>query len=395
MIMISSELNQNLHDINLYGSTKKNKIVNTELLYLASILQPLVSERIKIIQEDFEGTLNYLKEKKDFKLLIINIQTFQSIEYSKNLLKEVTKLFNNNNVKIFVYGDYVLKNNPEFSKNSFKDADLVFIGGNLSDFVKQILEVFGTKTDFSNILSKTLNLDYTLLNSFASFQPVISLSSTERDLIVPRDLLQEISRVNKEFSNNKLKYYFRTNEIPINADWSKEFRDLYLLHGYSFSWEMDCGIELIDVGVLEYLHDTNLQTMNIDLGSACKTQLTNMRKTKEPEKYLDKADRLLKINKSLKIDSIISISMYIDETDSTLRDSFNWLNTRLGYINSITISPLTVYLDEKSKNLWAEYLLDKGCVVDKELLKINGIVHPEIKTLENKENITEIFKFDQ
>lgn len=128
-------------------------------------------------------------------------------------------------------------------------------------------------------------------------------------------------------------------------------------------------MEAIPINQLKKLHETGLKVLDIGLESASKSQLVAMKKTREPEKYLDTAEEILYKCKQNNIWVKLNILLYAGETYKTIKETESWLNNHKDVIKGVSVGGLVYY---KNMNNISELTSLGASIPQTESIEKNG-----------------------
>ena len=145
-----------------------------------------------------------------------------------------------------------------------------------------------------------------------------------------------------------------------------------------FNWRFETRVDTINLESLEILSEVGLKVIDLRLESASIEQIEKMGKSKNPQRYLEKEDLLIRKMYELGIWSKINILLYIGETNKTIAETVEWLTCQKKYAKGVSVNPLTVYLNGEDTSTYVDYiehdthlLVDKSTLYDKGYTFIN------------------------
>lgn len=207
--------------------------------------------------------------------------------------------------------------------------------------------------------------DYSIMPDYNEFQPSIDISRgcgmgcafcLESNIKLvkmksPQDVVNEINKLKKRYVGD-LKIYFEASHFCPTHEWCDEFKRLYREENLEIKWRTETRADSNINKQLPALSKSGLKILDIGLESASIVQLQNMKKTKNPSRYLDAASKLLKECEKNNIWTKINILLYPGENRETIDETIAWLDIHKRSIKGISVNPLMVYRN----NTYREYL---------------------------------------
>lgn len=148
-----------------------------------------------------------------------------------------------------------------------------------------------------------------------------------------------------------------------NRKWSIQLKEQLVEEGLKIKWRTEARIDSIKPENLEYLSEAGLSVLDLGLESASHQQLLSMKKTENPQKYLDRASKLIVKAYELGIKVKINILLYAGETKKTLKETEDWLEKHKTYITGVSIGPVTVYGWDEDTSVYMDALETLGASI--------------------------------
>lgn len=346
---------------------KRNIYLNYGLLGLASIIKNKCDPDVKMIQGDYKSIESVLSEINILGInlsqlktpIFISIPSFLSFMWGKLLITELNKI--NPNLKIVVGGRWVIDNNIDWVKKQLPTVNL-FVKGFGESVICDIFNknIWRVGEVIDGTRDKVFEeFDYTVLNNYMDYQPSLEISSgcgmgcefcvenknAEIKNKSPKDVIEEAKLICKMYKTSEINIYFEASIFNPTMKWANEFKELYDREKMKFKWRFETRVDIINPKVIEVLAMAGLKVVDLGLESACESQLLNMKKTNDPEKYLKKAKELLKVIYENNVWAKINLLLYLDETSETIAESEKWLDRNSKFIKGVSINPLILYLN--------------------------------------------------
>lgn len=336
---------------------KRIKYLNYGLLGLTTLIHENLPVDIIMFQANDllpERLLEYIEDSgvflKDYSHILLSIPSFYSVSWCKQFCEIVKSIYR---IKIIAGGRWVINGNINWLKEKI---------GNIDEYIegfgeKKIIRLLGGDTH--KIADGSVQcfdkLDYTLLHDYANYQPCIEVSrgcgagcnfcADKSSRRLPNKGVDKIVKELKEIDSlyPKYTYYMEAPHFHFETKW------IHLLHqelcndDVPHYWRCTSRVESVPLGMLKELAETGLKVIDIGLESASLEQLTRMGKSIEPQKYLDKAERILEACKENCIWVKFNLLLYAGETYKTLEETKVWLQKHSALIKDVSVSNLVYY----------------------------------------------------
>ncbi|WP_206419547.1 hypothetical protein [Xanthomonas campestris] len=94
-----------------------------------------------------------------------------------------------------------------------------------------------------------------------------------------------------------------------------------------------------------------MKVLDLGLETASPTQILNMRKSPDPERYLDRASQLLKACSEHGIAAKVNVLLYAGETSKTLDETRSFLDEHKESIAGVSVGPVVAYGPPRTANI--------------------------------------------
>nr|WP_165375132.1 radical SAM protein [Malaciobacter halophilus] len=357
------------------GMLKKKKkhqeshvYLNYALLGLATILKSSENNVIVYQGELFKPekliTSLVKKYKNKNNTILISIPSFFAVPWGIEFIKLVRSKLN---CKIIIGGRWVLSD-KNWALNTFKNVDLI-VNGQVEGVLTEILENrnFSDTPEYidvhlSNKSQLFDKLDYELLDGFETILPSIELSRgcgrgcgfcADKDVPVsvmklPNKLINEIQEINKIYNDKNIRFYLEASIFNPKTIWIKEFYELYNKYNLKNQWRCETRADNnLNEENIKLLAQSGLKVIDLGLESASYIQLKRMQKTNNPLKYLEKAQRFIRLCFKYRIWIKINILLYPGETKETLKETIDFLECNKNYFKGLSVYPTLIYGSDK------------------------------------------------
>ena len=152
-----------------------------------------------------------------------------------------------------------------------------------------------------------LYFNYELLLDYKQYHPSIEISrgcgsgckfcadrGNKRILNKPvNQIMYELDCLDKVYGSGNYTVYFEAPHFCFEEKWCEELAREMKKRKTKVKWRCTTRVESVPIEKIGMLAEAGLTIIDIGLESASHTQLVKMNKTKCPEKYLDKAIKIL------------------------------------------------------------------------------------------------------
>lgn len=347
------------HQIN-----RRNRYLNYGLLGLATKLRQGGWNPIQV-QGNFDTPSITLKTclkyglNDSFAPILVSIPSFYAISWVNEFIQLIKNL--KPETKVIVGGRWVVDGQFELMADLVPQSDLVVSG--LADLtICKIVRQFSTPSNSKNALAVVEStpfplLDYSLLVERHLYQPSIEISRgcgmgcsfcQEKNeklspLKEPSSIALEAQEIILQDELREMHPYFETSNFVPNSKWLDSLilsRENYGIH---FQWRTEGRADSINSKYLTKLKRAGLKIIDIGLESASSIQLTRMKKTNNPGKYLQKASSLLQTAHDAGIALKVNVLLTAGESNKSVDETVNWLDKHSSYITGVSVGPEMIY----------------------------------------------------
>ena len=340
---------------------RRNQYLNYGLLSLASVLKRsgLVP---RVIHGHFSAPSETLKTALAYGLaesslpVLLSIPSFYAVAWAREFIVEAKSLLPF--LRFIVGGRWVIGNRPDLLKGLLPEADLIS-PGLAEDHIVELLTRekvlhFG---EVSRGLSNATCLDYSLLHERHLYQPSIEIARgcgmgcsfcQEKDeklqaLKSPGVLVDELKSTLLVDDLIEMTPYVETSMFVPNKRWADGLGEALAQAGMVVKWRTEGRVDSIKPELIPILATSGMSVLDLGLESASPTQLLRMQKTRDPEKYLERASRLLLACAENKVKVKVNILLFAGENDDTIAQTLDWLEAHRECIYGVSASPVIVF----------------------------------------------------
>jgi hypothetical protein len=361
--------------------------LNYGLLGLATIVYK-TGLASRVFHGDFSKPTDFMA-RRDLRAVLMNTDfpVFLSLPSGKavpwaaeflRLVKELRK-----DVKVVIGGRWVLREDVSWLRPALGGGDL-FVFGTAERRIVDLLRpenwnsVAYTDRTFPGScpelpLPDLPDLDYTLLAGYPEYTASLEVSRgcgmgcsfcLERDvplqtLRTPANVVENLDRY-AQFFGADITPYFECSFFRPSANWINELAKRYKAEGLELRWRTESRVDTLTPSQVECLAAGGMKVIDLGLESASARQLLAMRKTTRPTVYLRKADELLRACHENGIWTKVNVLLYAGETEGTLNETLEWIESRRAWVKGVSVNPVVVYRDGTSADYCLRSLRELG-----------------------------------
>ena len=334
------------------------RYLNYGLLGLVTVLHNDLGLDVYMAQGDNDTPSEFIERLYDrgirieeFECILLSIPSFYSIKWCAEFCRIINEKYKTG---MIAGGRWVIDNDPEWVREKLKHVDT-------------LIEGFGEKKLAQLLCPEKAHLiaeggtrcfdyfDYELLLDFEKYQPSIEVSrgcgsgcafcadranKRLRNKSV-KDIMSELDRLDKIYGDYS--YYLEAPHFAFNKEWCREFTSEIEKRGKAKPWRCTTRVESVPIDLIGTLAKSGLKILDIGLESASHTQLKLMNKSQSPERYLNKADDILKECAKHNVWVKFNILLFAGETYQTVNETLEWLCARRDLIKGVAVSSLVYY----------------------------------------------------
>lgn len=381
---------------------RRNQYLNYGLLSLASVLKRSGMAPI-VIHGHFSAPSETLKTALTYGLadsslpVLLSIPSFYAVAWARVFMAEAKALLPS--LRFIVGGRWIIGNRPDLLKSMLPEADLV-IPGLAEDRIVELLT--GAKVLDAGDAPKGLNnaswLDYSLLHHRHLYQPSIEIARgcgmgcsfcQEKDeklqpLKAPTILVDELKSTLLADDLIEMTPYFETSMFVPNKRWADGLGAALEQAGMVVKWRTEGRVDSIKPELIPALAASGMSVLDLGLESASPMQLLRMQKTRDPEKYLERASRLLLACAANKVKVKVNILLFAGENDDTITQTLDWLEKHRNCIYGVSASPVIVFGWPTEADAYLNTLAQFGATRDHS--PCSGVTHINLSERVNYED---------
>ena len=382
---------------------RKNRYLNYGLLSLATILKNNGYHAIQIQggfdtpNETFDTSIVEGLMNSDYPVLI-SIPSFYAISWVNcfiGLLKTALP-----QKKVIIGGRWVIDGEATLMKELVPLADIIFPGTAEEHILKLITNNPLKEPLESSKNDLNIQLDYSLLYQRHLYQPSLEVSRgcgmgcnfcQEKDerltsLKYPKLIVNESSKTIQFDKLTPMNLYFEASLFASKEEWIDQLIDHRFHSGQNFKWRTEARVDSLKVSHIKKLKQAGLEIIDLGLESADFNQLKNMNKTKNPEKYLSQASKIIQEAHKNDIKVKVNVLLFAGETNESIDSTINWLDKHKNSITGVSVGPVIVFGWSKKTQSYINELSKLGASISHQ--PITGITHLNLSpTIDYKSSI--------
>lgn len=380
----------------MFSPKKRNHMLARRQLYLnygalslATILDAIGIETLLVHGEHDAPTdvLSKLLDKGVFPSrlpVMLSIPSFYALPWAQTFCRLVRGL--DPDARIIVGGRWVVGPDPGWLQTKLPEANLLIPG-----LAEPVIESLLTTTpDLRRLPAPTPDviLNHPLVSGFERYQPSIEASRgcgmgcafcEERDirlekLRTPEQIARALATVASQYSGGEIRPYFQSSMFAPNENWGIGLANAVQAIGLNVSWRTESRIDALTPQTIACLAQAGMKVLDLGLETASPTQILNMRKSRDPDRYLERASRLLRACGDHGVAAKVNVLLYAGETTKTLDETRSFLDEHKGLIAGVSVGPVVAYGPPKTADILLREWSRSGAVpVDPNSANDSGI----------------------
>ncbi|MAN81159.1 MAG: radical SAM protein [Rhodospirillaceae bacterium] len=345
--------------------------------------------------EQFVDSLREQRRLPTSHPVMLSIPSFFALEWAQKFCRYLKKLFPD--TKIVAGGRWVVGPDPNWLKQKIPEIDLTSTGLAEKLICDVIDPALWSSLDYRDGAAVDLSgqgelppypLDHALVDNFRLFQPSIDISRgcgmgcvfcEERAIPLsklrsPAMVAQHLSEVINQYGSKDIRPYFQASLFLPNPRWARQLSHEIQEHNCAVSWRCETRVDCMTSETIELLARSGLKVVDLGMETASPQQMLLMKKTKDPDKYLQRASVAIRDFAANGILVKINILLYAGETKATVAETTSWLRENKAYIKGVSVGPVLAFGSPKPASPLIAELESLGArAVDPESAATTGI----------------------
>lgn len=341
---------------------RRHQYLNYGLLSLATVLSRNGFDSV-VLHGHFDQPEVLLQQAENQGLtgrnalpVLISLPSFYAVEWASRFMQQAKA--RHPEIRFIVGGRWVVGDHPERLKSLLPLADRVIVG--LAE--REIVDLLGGPRARASLLIgpqaiESSILDYRLLHRRELYQSSIEVSRgcgmgcsfcqerSERlqPLKPAEQVVNELSATLLRDGLIEMTPYFEASMFVPSQRWAHEFAEALTQADLDLRWRSEGRVDNIRPELIPHLAATGLTVLDLGLESASLQQLQRMKKSKQPQRYLEKAARLLEACADNGIKVKVNLLLFAGETDDTVVETLSWLDARRDQFYGVSVGPVIAY----------------------------------------------------
>lgn len=354
---------------------RRQLYLNYGALSLATILDSRGTETLLVHGEHRNpaDVLTILLEKGVFPSrlpVMISIPSFYALPWAQTFCQLLRMV--DPDVKIIVGGRWVVGPDPDWLHARVPEANLLIPG-----LAEPVIASLLTSTPVLRRLPAPTPdevLNHPLVLGFKRYQPSIETSRgcgmgcafcEERDirlekLRAPDQIANTLAAVVRQYGDSEIRPYFQSSMFAPNERWGTRLANAFRAARLNVSWRTESRVDALTPETIASLAEAGMKVLDLGLETASPTQILNMRKSHDPDRYLKRASSLLRACQVHGIAAKVNILLYAGETTKTLDETRSFLDDHKNAISGVSVGPVVAYGPPKTANILLEEWAESG-----------------------------------
>lgn len=337
---------------------RRQLYLNYGALSLATILDSMGTETLLVHGEHSEpaDVLGMLLDKGVLPSrlpVMLSIPSFYALPWAQIFCQLVRGA--DPDARIIVGGRWVVGPDPDWLHAKLPEANLLVPG--LAE--PAIASLLTNAPDLRRLPAPTPDtvLNHPLVSGFERYQPSIEASRgcgmgcafcEERDirlekLRAPEQIASTLAAVASQYGDSEIRPYFQSSMFAPNMNWGTGLANAVRVAGLNISWRTESRVDALTPETIACLAEAGMKVLDLGLETASPTQILNMRKSRNPDRYLERASTLLKACGDHGIAAKVNVLLYAGETAKTLDETRSFLDEHKDSIAGVSVGPVVAY----------------------------------------------------
>lgn len=345
---------------------RRQLYLNYGALSLATILDAMGTSTLLVHGEHGEpaDVLAMLLDKGVFPSqlpVMLSIPSFYALPWAQTFCRLVRNA--DPDARIIVGGRWVVGPDPDWLRAKLPEADLL-VPGLAEPLIASLLT---SAPDLRRLPAPTPDvvLNHPLVSGFERYQPSIEASRgcgmgcafcEERDirlekLRAPEQIARTLAAVARQYGGSEIRPYFQSSMFAANEKWGTGLVNAVRARGIDVQWRTESRVDALTPETIACLAEAGMRVLDLGLETASPSQILNMHKSPDPDRYLERASSLLRACSDHGIAAKVNVLLYAGETAKTLDETRSFLDEHKGSIAGVSVGPVVAYGPPKTADI--------------------------------------------
>jgi radical SAM superfamily enzyme YgiQ (UPF0313 family) len=285
--------------------------------------------------------------------VMISIPSFYALPWAQTFCKLLR--CSDPDSRIIIGGRWVVGPDPKWLHAKLPEANLLIPG--LAEPTIESLLTSSPDLGVRSAPTPDFVLSHPLVTGFERYQPSIEASRgcgmgcafcEERDirlekLRTPEQIVRALAAVTNQYGGNEIRPYFQSSMFVPNVNWAAGLANAVRTSGLNVQWRTESRVDVLSTETVACLAEAGMRVLDLGLETASPTQILNMRKSGDPDRYLEKASTLLRACSRYGIAAKVNVLLYPGETAQTLDETRSFLDEHKTSIAGVSVGPVVAY----------------------------------------------------
>lgn len=299
--------------------------------------------------------------------LMLSIPSFYALPWAQAFCSLVRRVLPS--CRIIVGGRWVVGPDPEWLRSKLPEAE-VFVPGLAEPYIVGLLNG-QLVSERPRVPRPEHALHHPLVDGYLRYQPSVEASRgcgmgcgfcEERD--IPLDKLGSAERmwatmkeVLGQYAGGEIRPYLQASMFVPTARWAEALARCVQEDKLRIPWRTESRVDAITDKTIGALSEAGLTVLDLGLETASPHQIVAMKKSPQPERYLERASAVLKACTRFGVQAKVNVLVYGGETARTWGETQQWLDEHAEHIAGVSVGPVVAYGPPKTAD---PFLLELG-----------------------------------
>ncbi|HHA2821542.1 TPA: radical SAM protein [Stenotrophomonas maltophilia] len=318
--------------------------------------------------------------------LMLSVPSFHALPWARTFCMLIRRALPA--CRIVVGGRWVVGPDPAWLRSKLPEAE-VFVPGLAEPYVEALLT--GTpEIGRPRVPRPDHPLHHPLVDGYLRYQPSVEASRgcgmgcgfcEEREIPVdklgPAERMWETMKaVQAQYADGEIRPYLQASMFVPTARWAEAMAECVQRDTQRILWRTESRVDALTEDAIGALASAGMKVLDLGLETASPQQIVAMKKSRYPDRYLDRASRLLRACARAGVQAKVNVLIYGGETARTLSETQQWLDEHAGQIAGVSVGPVVAYGPPKTADPFLRELGDLGArTIDVGSAQETGISH--------------------